>query len=62
MQDYLSEKARSITPYTAGAQPEGRRIVKLNTLFPAGGRTYTMYMEVFVTGAGVMPISLEGEY
>ena len=38
------------------------RIIKLNTLFPAGTRTYTMYMEVFITGAGVIPISLEGEY
>lgn len=38
------------------------RIIKLNTLFPAGGRTYTMYMEVFITGAGIMPLNIEGEY
>jgi len=38
------------------------RIVKLNTLFPGGGRTYTIYMEVFITGAGVMPINMAGEY
>lgn len=38
------------------------RIIKLNTLFPAGGRTYTLYMEIFVTGAGILSLSLEGEY
>jgi len=38
------------------------RIIKLNTLFPARTRTYTMYMEVFITGAGAMPLSFEGEY
>ena len=38
------------------------RIIKLNTLFPAGKRVYTMYMEVFITGVGVIPISIEGEY
>ena len=38
------------------------RIIKLNTLFPAGGRTYTIYMEVFITGAGVLPLSFDGEY
>lgn len=38
------------------------RIIKLNTLFPAGGRSYTVYMEVFITGAGLMSLSLEGEY
>lgn len=38
------------------------RIVKMNTLFPAGARVYTIYMEVFIAGAGVLPISLEGEY
>lgn len=37
------------------------RIIKLNTLFPAGGRTYSIYMEVFITGAGVVPINFEGE-
>ncbi len=31
MQRYLSQKARGITPYTAGAQPQGTDIIKLNT-------------------------------
>ena len=31
MQRYLSQKARGITPYTAGAQPQGVDIIKLNT-------------------------------
>lgn len=31
MQSYLSKKARGITPYTAGAQPQGTDIIKLNT-------------------------------
>jgi hypothetical protein len=43
---------------TAGVE----RIIRLNTLFPAGARVYTLYMEVFITGAGVIPISLEGAY
>ncbi len=31
MQSFLSQKARDITPYTAGAQPQGSGIIKLNT-------------------------------
>ncbi len=31
MQRYLSQKARGITPYTAGAQPQGTDNIKLNT-------------------------------
>ena len=31
MQKYLSHKAAAITPYTAGAQPVGDNIIKLNT-------------------------------
>ncbi len=31
MQSYLSKKARGITPYTAGEQPQGGGIIKLNT-------------------------------
>ena len=31
MQSYLSKKARGITPYTAGEQPQGSGIIKLNT-------------------------------
>ncbi len=31
MTQYLSEKAQSITPYVAGEQPGGKRIIKLNT-------------------------------
>ena len=38
------------------------RIVRLNTMFPAGTRAYTMYMEVFISGAGIVSIFLEGEY
>ena len=47
------------------------RIIKLNTLFAAGspyagspsggGRTYSIYMEVFITGVGVVPVNFEGE-
>lgn len=42
------------------------RIIKLNTLFPAGspsgaGRTYSIYMEVFITGVGIVPVNFEGE-
>ena len=43
---------------TAGVE----RIIRLNTRFPAGSRTYTLYMEVFITGAGVMPLAFEGGY
>ncbi len=39
------------------------RIVKMNTLFPGGGRTYTVYMEIFVRGVDFpIPINFEGEY
>ena len=31
MTQFLSDKARSITPYVAGEQPSGKRIIKLNT-------------------------------
>ena len=31
MKDYLSRKARHIAPYTAGAQPKNKNIIKLNT-------------------------------
>jgi histidinol-phosphate aminotransferase len=31
VQSYLSNKARGITPYTAGEQPQGSGIIKLNT-------------------------------
>jgi histidinol-phosphate aminotransferase len=31
LQSYLSKKARGIMPYTAGAQPQGNGIIKLNT-------------------------------
>ena len=31
MQNFLSKKARSVTPYTAGEQPSDRQYVKLNT-------------------------------
>ena len=31
MQNYLSKKAAALTPYTAGAQPAGSGIIKLNT-------------------------------
>ena len=31
MKDFLSKKAKSITPYVAGQQPSGENIIKLNT-------------------------------
>ena len=31
MKDYLSRKAKRIAPYTAGAQPKAKNIIKLNT-------------------------------
>ena len=31
MSDFKSKKARSITPYTAGAQPGLKNMIKLNT-------------------------------
>ena len=37
------------------------RILKLNTLFPASARTYSIYMEVFITGAGVVSLTLDGD-
>ena len=37
------------------------RIVRLNTLFLAGGRDYSIFMEVFITGIGIVSISLKGE-
>ena len=31
MKNFLSEKARSLAPYTAGEQPKDKRYIKLNT-------------------------------
>lgn len=39
------------------------RIVKLNTLFPANTRAYSLYMDLVVKGVvGTVPFSLEGGY
>lgn len=50
---------RRETLATAGV----RRIVKLNALFPAGGRTYTLYLELLVRGRDdVVSVSIDGAY
>ncbi len=37
------------------------RIIRLTTRFPAGGRDYAIFMEVFVPGAGAVSLNLQGE-
>jgi histidinol-phosphate aminotransferase len=46
VQDYLSQKARRIAPYTAGAQPQAKNIIKLNTNenpYPPSAATLAAY-------------------
>lgn len=46
MNDFLSKKAKSITPYTAGAQPQGPAVIKLNTNespYPPSPKTLEAY-------------------
>lgn len=38
------------------------RIIKLNTLFPASTRTYSLHMELVITGAGIVQFHLEGGF
>lgn len=48
MQNYLSKKAKSITPYTAGAQPNVKNIIKLNTNenpYPPSPKTIAAYAD-----------------
>lgn len=37
------------------------RVLKLNTLYSADTRTYSTYMEVFITGAGVVSLTLNAD-
>ena len=37
------------------------RVLKLNTMYSANTRTYSMYMEVFITGAGVVSLTLTAD-
>ena len=37
------------------------RVLRMNTLYSADTRTYTMYMELFVTGAGVVSLTLTAD-
>lgn len=46
MNDFLSKRAKSITPYTAGAQPQGSGFIKLNTNespYPPSPKTLEAY-------------------
>lgn len=48
MQNYLSRKAVGISPYTAGAQPKGKNIIKLNTNenpYPPSAKTLQAYKD-----------------
>ena len=48
MQNYLSQKALNLVPYTAGAQPKGKDIIKLNTNenpYPPSPKTLDAYRQ-----------------
>lgn len=64
MQNYLSKKASRITPYTAGAQPNAKNIIKLNTNenpYPPSPKTIEAFKSFDVTKLRLYPRPDGGE-
>lgn len=64
MQNYLSQKAAGISPYTAGAQPKGKNIIKLNTNenpYPPSAKTLQAYKNFDVQRLRLYPRPDGGE-
>ena len=64
MQNFLSKKARSVTPYTAGEQPSDRQYVKLNTNenpYPPSPKALEAYQQYdFSTLNLYPPLTMQG--
>lgn len=64
MENYLSKKASSIKPYTAGAQPTGRNIIKLNTNenpYPPSPKTLAAYKDFDASRLRLYPDTKGGD-
>lgn len=65
MKNYLSKRAQSITPYTAGAQPRGGNIIKLNTNenpYPPSPKTLAAYNDYGAADLRLYPDTRGGEF
>lgn len=65
MKDYLSERAKSISPYTAGEQPKGANIIKLNTNenpYPPSQKTLEAYNQYTAAKLRLYPDTHGGDF
>ncbi len=65
MKDYLSKRAKSISPYTAGEQPKGANIIKLNTNenpYPPSQKTLEAYSGYTPADLRLYPDTRGGEF
>lgn len=65
MKNYLSRRAQGVSPYTAGAQPRGANIIKLNTNenpYPPSPKTLEAYEKYSAADLRLYPDTRGGEF